>query len=149
MSISITRMKKEDLDDVMEIEHLSFAVPWSRESFENEIENNRYACYVVAKQGYKVAGYGGMWLVFDEAHITNIAVHPFYRRRGIGRAILKALIDIAEDNHITSMTLEVRESNIAAQKLYAAFDFKVVGRRKNYYADNREDALLMTRTIIY
>ena len=149
MNIDIEMMKKEDLDGVMEVERASFSIPWSREAFEHEISNNRHAIYVVAKQGFKVAGYGGMWLVIDEAHITNIAVHPSYRRRGIGRAILKALIDIAEDNYITSLTLEVRESNIAAQKLYAAFDFKVVGRRERYYADNQEDALLMTKIMSY
>jgi ribosomal-protein-alanine N-acetyltransferase len=148
MQITIAPMELWDIDGVMEIEYASFAIPWSREAFEEELINNKHAVYIVAKQGNKVIGYGGMWKVLEEGHITNIAVHPDFRRMRVGYAIVEALTQIAKNKGIGSMTLEVRENNIAAQGLYRKFGFEVVGRRKKYYADNNEDALIMTMVMI-
>jgi ribosomal-protein-alanine N-acetyltransferase len=136
-------MTLEDIDEVIKIEHASFTVPWSKESFESEIKNNKHAIYIVVKQENKVIGYGGMWKIFEEGHITNVAIHPDFRRKRIGSALMEAMIKTAVDNEITLLTLEVRESNIPAQRLYSKFGFEVVGKRKNYYADNNEDALIM------
>jgi len=144
MKVEITWMTLQDIEDVIEIENRSFSTPWTRKSFEEELLNNKLAVYFVAKADNKAIGYAGMWKVLDEGHITNIAVHPGYRRLKIGSALLKALKQYAKENNIHSITLEVRESNIAAQKLYSKFNFEVVGRRKAYYEDDHEDALIMT-----
>ncbi|NLI60594.1 MAG: ribosomal protein S18-alanine N-acetyltransferase [Clostridiales bacterium] len=136
-------MKTEDIDDVLEIEKLCFSTPWSFQSFKAEIEGNYCARYVVAEQGGRVKGYGGMWIILDEAHITNVAVHPDYRGIGIGEAIMKALIKTAVNLKVDGMTLEVRVSNKIAQNLYEKLGFTGVGIRKGYYTDNGEDALIM------
>jgi SSU ribosomal protein S18P alanine acetyltransferase (EC 2.3.1.-) len=94
----------------------------------------------------QVVGYGGLWVVADEAHINTLAVHPEWRRRNIGERLLQALLDKASALHASSATLEVRVSNLAAQRLYQKFGFVEVGRRKRYYRDG-EDALLMTVTL--
>ncbi|MGE5630031.1 MAG: tRNA (adenosine(37)-N6)-threonylcarbamoyltransferase complex dimerization subunit type 1 TsaB [Caulobacteraceae bacterium] len=146
--IEIEDMKIEDLEKVMEIEHLSFAIPWSRESFESELEKNNLAKYVVAKVDGHVAAYGGVWIVLDEGHVTNIAVHPSYRGQKIGERIVQALIHTAIENNARRITLEVRESNDAARNLYKKLGFVDSGRRKGYYADNGEDAIIMWKELV-
>ena len=130
------------IDSILSIEELSFKDPWSKDAMERELNNN-FARYVVVKQQNKVIGYGGTWIILDEGHITNIAVDPKYRCIGAGKLILKSLIDICKGENVTSLTLEVRVSNIIAQNLYSKFGFISEGIRKNYYADNNEDALIM------
>jgi tRNA threonylcarbamoyl adenosine modification protein YeaZ/ribosomal-protein-alanine acetyltransferase len=140
----ITRiMELRDVDAVWEIEKLSFKTPWSKESFIEEIKAKDRARYVVAELGDTVVGYGGMWLIIDEAHITNIAVHPDYRKQKIGKRIVEKMIAVACSEGITSLTLEVRVSNTPAIKLYKDLDFQEVAIRKGYYADTNEDALIM------
>ncbi|NLN42172.1 MAG: ribosomal protein S18-alanine N-acetyltransferase [Clostridiales bacterium] len=141
----IRPMKVEDIDEVLSIEKLCFSTPWSREAFRAEIERNHCARYVVAELEGKVIGYGGMWIILDEAHITNIAVHPDYRGKGVGEALMKALIGTASRLRVDGMTLEVRVSNVIAQNLYKKLGFVSVGVRKGYYGDNGEDALIMWR----
>jgi len=143
--VKIRRMAKEDIDAVMEIERDCFTVPWSRNAFLMEIEENKFARYVVAEKDGWIVGYGGMWLVIDEAHITNIAVRSAYRRQGFGRKILSEMIRVAEEEGILRMTLEVRRSNDAAQRLYQEFGFRFCGVRPGYYQDDHEDALIMWR----
>lgn len=135
-------MKAEDIGEVYEIEHMCFTTPWSLESFAAEINNN-LAKYVVAKVDGKVVGYGGVWIVIDEGHITNIAVHPDYRGQGIGEALVKSLIALAKEHNVTRITLEVRPTNTAALNLYKKFGFIIQGIRKGYYEDTKEDALIM------
>ena len=89
MELKITPMKREDIEEVLQLERMCFSLPWSREAFRMEVEQNQCARYYVARANGMLIGYGGMWLVLDEAHITNIAVHPEYRRRGVGRLIVK------------------------------------------------------------
>lgn len=100
--------------------------------------------FIVEKDGIAVA-YGGMWLISPEGHITNIAVHPGYRREGIGKALLHHMIEKSEEEGMTCHTLEVRASNRAAIVLYCKFGFFECGIRKNYYEDTNEDALIMWR----
>lgn len=144
MNISLSFMTRDDIDDILEISNCSFAIPWSKNSFELELKNT-FAKYIIAKHNNKVIGFGGMWLIIDEGHITNIAVHPEYRKFGVGSAILEKMISFSKENNIIGLTLEVRTSNIAAQNLYSKFDFKEEGIRKKYYEDNGEDAIIMWR----
>ena len=138
----ISIMTAADVDGMHEIEQATFATPWSRKSIENEL-TNACARYLVARAGGEVVGYAGMWLVIDEAHITNVAVHADMRGRGLGKALMESLIQLAADSGMIWMTLEVRRSNKVAQNLYRRFGFIDVGYRKRYYEDNQEDALLM------
>lgn len=142
-NIEILSLKHQYIDSVLSIDSLSFPTPWSRESFENEIENNKFARYVVAKKDDVIIGYAGMWLILDEAHITNIAVHPEYRGIGSGNLLLEALMEICKIEFVSNMTLEVRKSNLVAQNLYKKYGFIEEGLRKAYYGDNKEDAIIM------
>lgn len=139
----VRRMKLEDLDAIEEIEKGCFSVPWSRASFEKEIAENKCARYLVVETEGRPVAYAGMWLILDEAHITNIAVHPDFRRRGYGRLVTHSLMQLASDLCMSFITLEVRRSNEAAQALYHQLGFIDVGYRKRYYEDNHEDALIM------
>ena len=143
MQVEIRPMRREDLDAILEIEHLSFTIPWSRASFEQEVSENRCARYLVVVVDGRPVGYAGMWLVLDEGHITNVAIHPDYRGRKLGEKLMRALIQLAADTSLSWMTLEVRRSNFVAQSLYRKLGFIDVGYRKRYYADNKEDALIM------
>ncbi|MPM73692.1 Ribosomal-protein-alanine acetyltransferase [bioreactor metagenome] len=143
--LCIRLMEEEDIEAVLTVEHQSFTMPWSREAFENEVCDNDLAYYLVLVNEGRIIGYGGMWVILDEAHITNVAVLPDYRRQGMGQRLLSAMIDQAKAKGAYSMTLEVRVSNIAAKKLYESFGFKESGLRRGYYTDNNEDALIMWR----
>jgi [ribosomal protein S18]-alanine N-acetyltransferase len=142
--VRIEAMTLDDVPAVHEIERLSFRTPWPAYAFEQELRGNRLARYVVARIGATVAGFAGVWLMVDDAHVTTFGVHPDWRRQGVGRRMLLALSDVAADLGARRMTLEVRASNVAAQALYRAFGFEIVGRRPRYYTDDGEDALVMT-----
>lgn len=139
----VRAMELRDVDDVQEIEKGCFSVPWTRESFVQEITENRCARYLVVEETGRVMAYAGMWLIIDEAHVTNIAVHPMMRGRGMGELVTRALMQLAADLGMVWMTLEVRRSNLTAQSLYHKVGFFDVGYRKRYYDDNKEDALIM------
>jgi ribosomal-protein-alanine N-acetyltransferase len=109
----------------------------------SELTENIYAHYVVVKQEGKVVAYSGMWVIVDEAHITNIAVHPHYRRRGIGEMLMKEMLERAKSHGALRMTLEVRVSNKTAQDLYIRLGFIATGIRRGYYSDTGEDATVM------
>ncbi len=145
MPVRIERMRLDDLDGVMEVEHLSYETPWSRRAFVSEVTENAYAHYFCAKQGAKVVGYIGMWLILDEAHITNVAVHPDFRSMGIGRMLMENAIGVTEAHGCPKITLEVRRHNLIAQSLYRSLGFQMAGVRKGYYTDNGEDAFIMVR----
>lgn len=131
-----------DIDALVSLELASFSVPWSRQMLEEELYNPQ-ACYRVLECQGRIAGYAGMWKILDEGHITNIAVHPDFRRNGYGRRLICELLDIARREGIIAVTLEVRVSNLPAISLYESLGFKQEGRRKRYYSDNNEDALIM------
>ncbi len=146
-SIEISKACEKDIDDIASIEKLCFAVPWSKKSIKEEITENNLAFYLCAKLKEKIIGYAGYWEIIDEAHITNIAVHPEFRMNNVGSILLKNLIEICKNSGIKSMTLEVRKSNLAALELYKKFGFKPAGMRKAYYSDNKEDAIIMWKYI--
>ena len=146
--ITFTLLRPEHLDGMTAVENLCFHDPWSRSAFAAELEN-RAAVYLVAveEDTNRVVGYAGMWLMVDMANITNVAVHPDWRRLGMARQMLTLLMKIAEEQGLEGITLEVRASNHSAQALYAALGFTALGRRKGYYQD-REDAVIMTKMYI-
>lgn len=146
MDIIVRKMLEKDIDSVLEIEKEAFTTPWSKEAFTSEIRDNILAYYLVAEVEGKVVGYGGIWLILNEGHITNIAVKEEYKGKKIGANILEGLIVYCMEKGIDNMTLEVRESNIVAQNLYKKYDFVSYGIRPNYYADDKEDAVVMWRT---
>ena len=137
-------MTETDLDEVMEIEKESFSLPWSRDSYLGELKNN-FANYMVCDYAGDIAAYGGIWVVFEEAHITNVAVAGKFRGQSIGCALMEELENIARAKHAARIFLEVRPSNAAALKMYNKLDYIQTGSRKAYYTDNGEDALIMTK----
>ena len=142
--VVVEPMRLDDVAAVHEIERLSFRTPWPAYAFEQELRGNRLARYVVARAGGLVVGFAGLWMMVDEAHITTFSVHPDWRRQGIGRQLLLNLAELSIAIGARRMTLEVRESNQVAQALYRSFGFDVAGRRRAYYTDDGEDALVMT-----
>ena len=145
-NIVIEQMTSKDIDGVFEVEKNCFEHHLSKDAFKKEL-NNDVARYLVAKLDGKVVGYVGIWFVMDEGHITNVAVHSDYRGRKIGDKLVQALVELCRENNIVSMTLEVRVSNIVAQNLYKKYGFKLAGIRKEYYSDNKEDAMIMWNDI--
>lgn len=138
-------MKEEDLDDVLSIERVSFSTPWTKSLFINEMRNPYSHPFVLKTANGRVIAYIVFWLIMDEGHILNIAVHPRYRKMGFGSLLIKYSLDFLLKNSGKVMTLEVRRSNIAAIALYKKFGFRVVAIRKNYYIKDREDALVMEK----
>lgn len=136
-------MQVAHVPSVLEIERRSFPTPWSERAFISELTQNAYAHYIVGLAGGRVIGYGGMWLILDEAHVTNIAVHPDYRGRQVGHRLLSELERRAAAQGCTCMTLEVRPSNAKAQRLYKQHGFQPKGLRPGYYTDTHEDAIIM------
>lgn len=144
MNMEIRRMTVEDIPSVVALDQMSFSLPWPERSFRFELtENPASRCWVVEQDG-RIAGMLVAWMLVDEAHIATIATHPDFRRRGIARNLLAyALRYMSREGAVTSF-LEVRESNTAAQEMYRQFGYEAVGRRKRYYKDTDEDAILMT-----
>ncbi len=141
--IEIISMEECHIDDVLKIEEACFHIPWTKEDFQREINENKMAIYKVAVVNGKIAGYAGLWHVVNEGQITNVAVMPEYRGMGIGNFLMEELIRVGEELNMIGITLEVKISNYTAQKLYTKYDFKVEGIRKNYYKDTNEDAIIM------
>ena len=142
-SFVFRKMREEDIDQILEVEHASFTTPWSRDAFYNELHNNRFAVYFVLEENSKILGYCGAWIVIDEAHVTNVAILPEFRGRKLGEALLSKMMSAAREMGAKSMTLEVRVTNHVAQSLYRKLGFQNGGIRKNYYSDNQEDGLVM------
>lgn len=140
---SLAPMTLDDLDEVLEIERASFQTPWSRGAFRYELTQNRVARSVVARAGGRLLGYLCLWEIGHEIHVTNLAVHPSSRRRGIARVLLGHILEGARQNGVELVFLEVRPTNAEALALYESFDFRIIGRRKGYYFDTGEDALVM------
>jgi len=138
------RMRRSDLDQVLDLERQLFASPWSREMFEEELEEKRHVLALVIEDRKSIAGYLIAYFVADEVHIANIGTAPGLQRRGIGERMMQNLLARARENGFTLAHLEVRRSNRAAITLYEKLGFKIVGVRKNYYEQEQEDALLMT-----
>lgn len=135
-------MQAKDLDRVEELEKICFRTPWSRAALASELKNS-VAHYLVCECCGTVVAYAGMWVLYDEAHITNVAVAPEERGRGLGRRMMLCMMRAALLFKATSMTLEVREHNYVAQSLYTSLDFEKAGERKGYYYDTGESAYIM------
>ncbi|MUT68466.1 ribosomal protein S18-alanine N-acetyltransferase [Paenibacillus sp. NEAU-GSW1] len=136
-------MTLEDIARIVEIEQEAFTTPWTSEAFRNELFNNMFARYYVMVHEGRIIGYGGMWIIIDEAHVTNIAVSAEWRGNGLGERLLVELQRRAVGFGANKMTLEVRVSNEVAQRLYRKMGFEPSGIRPGYYSDNQEDALIM------
>ncbi|MFC5405051.1 ribosomal protein S18-alanine N-acetyltransferase [Cohnella soli] len=141
-------MNLNDIAPIVEIEREAFTAPWSAEAFRNELTNNLFAKYMIMERGDEIIGYGGMWLIIDEAHVTNIAVREKHRGRGYGKSLLREMMRTAYFLGARRMTLEVRVSNEIAQSLYRQMGFYPSGVRPEYYSDNLEDALIMWADLV-
>jgi ribosomal-protein-alanine N-acetyltransferase len=141
--LEIARMAVDDIPAVLSIESLSFASAWPTNAFQNELRDNKLAHYFVGRLDGKIVAYGGIWVILEDSHVTTIAVHPDQRGRRLGEEMLVHLLDEAIERGASWITLEVRETNDVAQKLYRKYGFTVVSTRRGYYSDNNESALVM------
>ena len=141
--LRLASMTLDDLDEVLAIERVSFQTPWSREAFRYELTQNRVARSVIVRAGAPLVGYVCLWEIGHEIHITNLAVHPSFRRRGAARTLLGRILEEARASGVTLVFLEVRPTNAEALTLYESLGFRVIGRRRGYYFDTGEDALVM------
>ncbi len=146
--VKTRKMTIEDIGRVFEIEVQSFKTPWTKEAFHAEIVENTLAEYIVLTFEDFVIGYGGMWLVMDEMHITNVALATDFRGKGYSKVLIRAMIQFGHDKKFNHMTLEVREGNYVAIALYEQFGFVSVGKRPKYYVDTGEDALVMWKELL-
>lgn len=145
--LTIRKMTELDVDAVFDIEVHSFKTPWSKDAFYKEMTENALAEYIVICEEDRIVGFGGMWLIIDEIHITNIAIAPNERGKGYSKPLVQAMIDFATERRFKHMTLEVRVSNAIAIALYEQFGFVSVGKRPKYYIDTGEDALVMWKEL--
>lgn len=137
-------MTSGHLDDVYIIETECFSHPWSKQSLEEEL-NNETSLFLVAKEENEVIGYIGMSIVIDEGYIFNVAVRENHRNKGVATALINELVTYGKKNNFSFITLEVRESNLPAISIYSKFGFIKAGERKNYYSNPKENAILMTK----
>ncbi len=141
--MEIAAMSVADISEVCRIERSSFSTTWPSDAFYNELNTNKLAHYFVGRIGSKIVAYGGIWVIFEDSHVTTIAVDEAFRGRKLGELMLVHLIAEAIERGAAWMTLEVRESNVVAQQLYRKYGFTTVTTRKGYYSDNNENAMVM------
>lgn len=144
MSLIVRRMTVEDVPAAYEIDRLSFTLPWPERSLRFEVSDNPAARCWVAELDGRLVGMLVLWMIIDEVHVATLATHPEFRKQGIAKQLLVTALEHAYKEGALSALLEVRAGNEAAQAMYLKFGFEVVGRRKRYYKDNSEDAILMT-----
>jgi ribosomal-protein-alanine N-acetyltransferase len=141
--LSIGPMRYEDIATVQSIERDIFVSPWPKNAYASELAQNRQASYLVMRQGGEIVGYAGLWRVAHEAHVTTIGVRASDQGKGYGTALFAALVHRAYDMGARWITLEVRSTNLHAIRMYERFGFRAIGRRRGYYTDNGEDAVIM------
>ena len=141
--LTIEPMRSDDIPAVLGIETLSFTTTWPANAFSNELSENKLAHYYVGRVDGKIVAYGGIWVILEDSHITTIAVQPEFRGRGLGEQMLIHLLDDAMTRGASWITLEVRETNDVAQRLYRKYGFTNVSVRRAYYSDNNENAVVM------
>lgn len=142
----MTKMESRHIPELARLEKICFSQPWSAKSIEEELDN-RTAHFLVAEADGKVAGYIGVFVVYESGSISNIAVFPEYRRQGVGRLLLESACNVAQEGGAESLSLEVRPSNEGAISLYLSVGFEEVGLRKNFYRNPTEDALILSKSI--
>jgi ribosomal-protein-alanine N-acetyltransferase len=140
--LRLAQMDMDDVPEIMAVDRLCFRAPWSENAYQSELKNS-VAFYLVARCDGVLVGFGGAWLVMDEAHVTTLGVHPDYRGRGIGERLFAEMLAEAIRRGVQRASLEVRESNDSARRLYEKYGFTPVARRRGYYSDNGEDAVVM------
>ena len=145
-SLEIRTMRSADLPQVMLIELSTFTMPWSESTFRGLLRRRDSDLFVADVKG-EIAGYAVFWAVMDQGELGNVAVDESHRGKGIGSLLIQAVLDRAGDRGVHEVFLEVRKSNVRAQDLYKTFGFCEVGRRKNYYLEPLEDALVMKKII--
>ena len=138
----IRPMQETDIEAVVLIEQESFSIPWSKSAFIDEMSNEK-AHYLVMEEDNRVIGYGGFWKILDEGHFTNLAITPEYRHRGLGKKLIEAMLNYGRTLGIDKVTLEVRETNENALRAYATLGFHIEGKRRRYYTNPDEDAMIM------
>lgn len=143
LQVRLRAMCIEDIPAVCQIEQASFQIPWTSAAFHNELTNNQFAKYTIMELNHELIGYGGMWVIIDEAHVTNIAMKESYRGKKLGTMLLVEMQRVAVSNGAHHMTLEVRASNHVAKHVYEKLGFRFMGVRRGYYTDNGEDAIIM------
>ncbi len=141
--VRIVPMNSEHLDEIAALEKVCFSAPWSRNMLAEELDNACSAFLTALDESDRVVGYAGLQVILDEGYITNVAVRPEDRQKGVAAQLLQVFINFAKGNRLSFLTLEVRPSNTAAIVLYGRRGFRTVGRRKNYYELPKEDALIM------
>jgi ribosomal-protein-alanine N-acetyltransferase len=141
--LEISPMTLDDIPAVLEIEVASFQSTWPPNAFANELRDNKLAFYFVGRLDGRIVAYGGIWVILEDSHVTTIAVAPELRGQRLGEEMLVCLLDEAIARGASWITLEVRESNEPAQRLYRKYGFTVVSTRRGYYSDNNESALVM------
>jgi ribosomal-protein-alanine N-acetyltransferase len=141
--LDIAPMVMDDIPEVLKIEALSFVSTWPPNAFVNELRDNKLAYYFTGRLDGRIVAYGGIWVILEDSHVTTIAVHPDVRGQRLGEEMLVHLLDQAIERDASWVTLEVRESNDVAQKLYRKYGFTIVSTRRGYYSDNNESALVM------
>jgi ribosomal-protein-alanine N-acetyltransferase len=154
--LAIQPMREADVATVQEIERQIFSTPWPKNAYFRELSSRSSAHYIVLRRGTQTVGdedeligYAGMWKMYDEAHVTTIGVRRDLQHHGYGRILFAGLVQAAYDMGAKWVTLEVRTSNENAMRMYESFGFKVIGRRRGYYTDNGEDAIVMWSDSIY
>ncbi|PXV86735.1 ribosomal-protein-alanine N-acetyltransferase [Lachnotalea glycerini] len=138
----IRLMTDRDIEQVSKIENETFSMPWSKDAF-REFLKRKDTIYIVAEVNNEIVGYCGLWNIVQEGNINNFAVNKQYRKKHIGFEMLTKLIEIGNEQRINAYTLEVRQSNVAAIRLYHKIGFREDGIRKNFYESPREDAIIM------
>ena len=143
IDLEIDTMTMADLDQVMEIEQASFSMPWSRWMFERELRDREHSHFLTVRRGSELLGYIGCWIALGEAHIVTIAVRSDLRREGVGSILMASALTLAMRLGANRATLEVRVTNLSAQRLYRNFGFEITAMRKKFYSDTGEDAYVM------
>ena len=145
-SVTIREMKESDLEEILAIEKVSFADPWSRRLFKETLSFPHSVNFVLQGATAAVLGYINFYLIGEEAHMLNLAIHPDWRKKGLASQLLNHAIDFLKQRRAAHFFLEVREGNLEAIRLYSKFGFEHIGRRKRYYVETNEDALVMHLT---
>lgn len=145
MHFEIADVRLEHIEQIEKLEKQCFSVPWTRQALVSQLPDDMHIFIAAFDDVGNVLGYVGMMYVLDEGYISNVAISPEYRRRGIADKLIAALVSRANEKDLSFVTLEVRQSNAPAIELYRKNGFSNVGLRKNYYTKPTEDAILMTR----
>lgn len=143
----VREMSARDIPRILEIERESFLTPWTEEMFRSQLRFENYAINLALLEGETIVGYAAAWIVCDEIHLLSIAVEPARRRKGLGSEIFEAVCSVGRSRGGERVILEVREGNAPARSFYRMLGFSEIGKRRGYYSDTGENAIVMERRI--